>query len=153
MAANGYAQKGQHYPPGHWGKWRGVTCSEAGCDKAAKCRGYCNTHYNKARWASGVRPPSVNPISRRAARIKYRYRVTAEEYDTRCAAQDGKCAICGQPPGANVRAHWGGKLCVDHDHASGTIRGLLCNDCNLVVGYGKTPDVLLRAAQYLCDHQ
>jgi hypothetical protein len=66
--------------------------------------------------------------------------------------QGGKCAVCLQPPGENVRAHWGGKLCIDHCHDTGKVRALLCNDCNLVIGYGKTEQVLLRAAQYLRDH-
>jgi hypothetical protein len=42
-------------------------------------------------------------------------------------------------------------LCVDHDHDTGKIRGLLCNDCNLAVGYGKTAEVLQRAAEYVRD--
>ena len=61
-----------------------------------------------------------------------------------------KCDVCGEPPSTeNTRAHWNGKLCIDHDHATGKVRGLLCNDCNLAVGYGKTPDKLRLAAEYL----
>lgn len=68
-------------------------------------------------------------------------------------AQHGLCAVCGEPPnGENTRAHWGGKLCVDHDHDTEKIRGLLCNDCNLAVGYGKTPEKLRAAAEYLQRH-
>ena len=138
--------------PGHWGKWRGVTCAHDGCDRPAKCRGYCGPHYNKFLWASGHRSPSCNPLSRRAAHLRHRYGIGPDEYDALLRAQGGKCAVCGEPPGANVRAHWGGKLCVDHDPKTGKVRGLLCNDCNLAVGYGKTAETLLRAAQYLRDH-
>lgn len=150
MAANGFAQAGQRYPDGHWGKWRGVTCSADGCNDAAKCMGMCMSHYNKHRWASGARPPSVNTASRRAARIKHRYGIAAAEYDAMLAEQGGRCAICREyPTKRNTRAHWDGKLCVDHDHETGRIRGLLCNDCNLVAGYGKSPVVLRAAANYL----
>ena len=143
--------RGQNTPR-EWGKWRGVVCSEDGCDKPAKCRGFCNSHYNKAMWASGYRPPSTNAESRRAARMRHRYGIEPSEYEKRVVEQGGLCAVCQQPPTTNVRSHWGGKLCVDHEHGTGRIRGLLCNDCNLAVGYGKTPDILLRAAQYLRDH-
>lgn len=49
--------------------------------------------------------------------------LTPQAYDELLAAQDGVCAICRRPPGKNA-------LSVDHDHASGRIRGLLCPPCN-----------------------
>jgi hypothetical protein len=113
----------------------------------------CNSHYNKARWASGHRSPSVNAAARRRARLKHRYGLTDEDVDFLIGEQDGNCAICGQPPSdGNTRAHWNGKLCVDHDHDTGKARGLLCNDCNLAVGYGKSPTILRAAADYLERH-
>lgn len=150
MAANGAVSKGQRHPDGHWGKWRDVTCSDDECDKPAKCKGLCASHYNKQLWASGHRSPSVNAVSRRLAHLKHRYGLDADGLAALVAQQDGVCAICGEPPTPkNTRAHWDGKLCVDHDHDTGEVRGLLCNDCNLVVGYGKSPDVLRAAAVYL----
>jgi recombination endonuclease VII len=152
MAANGHAQKGQHHPPGYWGKWRGVSCAIDGCDKPAKCKGMCMPHYNKQRWADGVRSPSVNPESRREAHLRHRYGLSRADYDRMLAEQDGFCAVCKRPPSRqNTRAHWNGKLCVDHCHGTTRVRGLLCNDCNLVVGYGRTEEVLLAAAAYLRD--
>jgi hypothetical protein len=150
MAANGSAQAGQRHPDGHWGKWRGVTCSVEGCDDPAKCKGMCMSHYNRDRWQSGIRPPSITPESRRAARVKHRYGLAHGEYERMVEAQGGVCAVCKQLPSAgNTRAHWAGKLCIDHDHVTGRVRGLLCNDCNLAVGYGKSPAVLRAAADYL----
>lgn len=138
--------------PGQWGKWRGVKCAAEGCGEPVRCRGFCNSHYNKWRWASGIRAPSVNPESRYKARIRRRYGLDKEAFDRMQAEQDGKCAICRQPPGENIRAHWGGKLCVDHCHDTGKTRGLLCNDCNLAIGYIQDPETLERAAEYLRLH-
>ena len=151
MGADGRAQGGIADPDGRWGKWRGVECSAEGCERPVSCRGLCTSHYNKARWAEGHRPPSANADSRRAARIKHRYGITAQEYDDLVAEQRGLCAICGEPP-AEGPAHWGGKLCIDHDHESGRVRGLLCNDCNLIVKQHFTPDRLRAAAEYVERH-
>lgn len=52
----------------------------------------------------------------------------------------GRCAICGQEE----------ELKVDHDHATGRIRGLLCNLCNSALGFLKDdPDIVMQAKLYL----
>src|SRR3972149_3362790 len=106
---------GTKHASGQWGKWKGTTCFWEGCNNPISCRGYCTTHYNKIQWASGVRYPSHGKESRRSIALKHRYGITSQEYDKMFFVQGGRCAICGQPPGENIRAHWGGKLCVDHD--------------------------------------
>ncbi len=137
---------------GQWGKWKGKTCLVEGCESPVSARGYCASHYSKKMWADGHRPPSVNAENRRNVRLKYRYGITAAEYDAMFAAQDGKCAICKQMPEDNVRAHWGGKLCIDHCHETNTVRGLLCNDCNLAARYAKTEATALAMVEYFRLH-
>jgi len=70
-------------------------------------------------------------------------------YDHMIKVQGGKCAICGE----SETATWRGKvkaLAVDHNHATGTVRQLLCARCNLVVGQaGEDIELLLKAALYL----
>jgi hypothetical protein len=137
---------------GQWNKWKGKTCSADGCEKPATCRGYCGSHYNKKKWADGHRPPSSNSRSHRNAHLKHRYGITVAEYDAMLAAQGGRCAVCKQPPGKNVRAHWGGKLCVDHCHETNKVRALLCNDCNLAVGYAKSEGIAIAMVEYFRLH-
>lgn len=56
--------------------------------------------------------------------------------------QSGLCAICS----------YDGKLVVDHDHTLGTVRGLLCNRCNLALGSFDDNIEKVRAAyKYLAD--
>ncbi|CAA0134581.1 Uncharacterised protein [Mycolicibacterium vanbaalenii] len=82
--------------------------------------------------------------------MRHRYGLDQAGYDALFAEQGGVCAICKEvPTPRNTRAHWDGKLCVDHDHDTGRIRGLLCNDCNLAVGYGKSSEALRAAAEYI----
>jgi hypothetical protein len=52
--------------------------------------------------------------------------------------QNGLCAVCGKPPDERVFA-------VDHDHATGEIRGLVHRHCNLMLGYAREDPELLRA--------
>lgn len=54
--------------------------------------------------------------------------MTPEEYDKMSAHQGGACAICNQVP------KLGKKLCIDHDHKTGLVRGLLCTFCNRAIG-------------------
>lgn len=76
---------------------------------------------------------------------------TLETYKAMFAAQGGRCAICGtdKPCGATPRK----RLCVDHSHVTGEVRGLLCVPCNAGVGMLRDdPAVLDRAAAYLRTH-
>lgn len=78
------------------------------------------------------------------------YGISEEEYSLLLSQQKGVCKICLQPgTGPTVRGA-SSNLCVDHDHATGKIRGLLCRECN--AGLGKFKDDVERlrnAANYL----
>jgi hypothetical protein len=80
------------------------------------------------------------------------YGLDKDGYDTMLATQGGVCAICGCEP----RRRKGQRdvlLHVDHDHATGKVRGLLCFNCNGGLGKFKdTPEHLIRAAEYLRRH-
>ena len=59
------------------------------------------------------------------------------------AAQDGLCAICRAAPAEHV----------DHDHATGAVRALLCFNCNGGLGqFRDDPYLLHEAAFYLKHH-
>jgi alkylhydroperoxidase family enzyme len=55
------------------------------------------------------------------------YGLTVEQYDTILVAQGGGCALCGKKRGSLKGTK---PLHVDHHHASGAVRGLLCDYCN-----------------------
>jgi len=75
------------------------------------------------------------------------YGLTPTQYDARVTLQGGRCAICQTIPQGGGRR---GTLHVDHDHASGAVRGLLCVDCNLILGKSHdSPEQLRAAAAYL----
>lgn len=88
---------------------------------------------------------NTNPDKVRAYQARYRYGFTAEQIAEQLAAQGGRCAICGtDEPG--FKQGWN----IDHDHATGELRGLLCGACNRGLGMmGDDPDRLEAAARYL----
>jgi hypothetical protein len=72
---------------------------------------------------------------------------SVEDYEMLVVKQNGACAICGSTDPKNKRAK---RLYVDHCHASGLIRGLLCRPCNSVLGFvGDSVELLRSAIAYL----
>lgn len=82
-------------------------------------------------------------------RMQSSYGISMQEFEEMLHEQGGGCAICGRI----VDDRKDGKerrLCVDHDHDTGEIRGILCTRCNTGIGmFGNDPDVLRRAINYL----
>lgn len=82
----------------------------------------------------------LNPDKRRTTRILRDYGLAEYEFSGMLAAQAGGCAICKAS----------GPLTIDHDHATGKVRGLLCHHCNRALGHLRdNPDVARAAAAYL----
>ena len=74
--------------------------------------------------------------------------MTIERYDEMLHEQNMCCAICGVKAMDLPKA-----LCVDHDHATGEVRGLLCRSCNVAIGHLRdSRELVLRAADYLALH-
>jgi Recombination endonuclease VII len=72
-----------------------------------------------------------------------------EVFDALLKAQEGMCAICGTDKGSSTGKD-DRRLAVDHCHATGAVRGLLCGNCNRMLGLAKdSPDLLRKAAAYL----
>jgi hypothetical protein len=77
-------------------------------------------------------------------RWKERYGINEETYEKMLVEQGRVCRICLSPPSASKR------LCVDHCHLTGKIRGLLCDRCNVSIGlFGDSKWLIERAAAYL----
>lgn len=90
--------------------------------------------------------------NQRTKGIKYTYGLTAERYNKMLADQENACAICKRTV-AEISKEGKGKathLHVDHDHKTGLVRGLLCQNCNIMLAHGRdNPDYLRSGAAYL----
>jgi Recombination endonuclease VII len=120
------------------------------CQKMAVISGYRNdpakhAAYNRE-WGR------KNPHKKADIALKTRFGLPHGSYAQMFAAQNGKCAICGtDKPSLDPRFR---RFHVDHDAATGKIRGLLCSRCNTGIGQLlHDRDILLSAIGYLDLYQ
>jgi len=99
---------------------------------------YCKLCHNK-RTRESVRR---NGGSRRY-HLRQRYGLESSDIDGMIQRQDGLCAVCKKRPATQV----------DHDHARGVVRGILCVYCNAAMGaFRDNPMILSNAIDYLRAH-
>ena len=96
---------------------------------------------NKPQWHK--HQELANALRTKQAKL---YGMPAEQQEWLLNQQGGTCALCGDLPGRR-------RLSVDHDHATGLVRAMLCTRCNTALGSFKdSPELCERAAAYLRHH-
>ena len=82
-----------------------------------------------------------NNLTRKCKRLG----ISADEFTRLYKLQDGKCALCEIDQGECIK-----RFAIDHDHATGIVRGLLCDKCNRGIGLlNDSPSILIKAAEYV----
>lgn len=135
-------------------------CFECGIDFPAKmhshiyCSAVCKERAKRNRWtqqkkeaiaAAKQRWSAQNFTKQKNTQLKYSYGIDLDQYKQILASQDGKCYICQRSAEEFTKF-----LCVDHDHLTQEIRGLLCTHCNKnVIGRMRDPEIFRRAYEYL----
>lgn len=78
----------------------------------------------------------INKRKKRDCEMRHDYGITIKEYEQKLEEQNGMCAICKKP---ETVFSWGKikALAIDHNHITGQLRGLLCNNCNRAIGLMK----------------
>lgn len=117
---------------------------------------YMATQFNhktsEGRSAYGRAHRKANPDLHKDKYLQRDFGLSLEEYIAMSVSQGGVCAICEQPE----HVTWRGAvkmLSVDHNHTTGKVRGLLCNDCNHMIGQAReSRDRFLSAIRYLDKH-
>lgn len=105
------------------------------CKAAAYTQYRKDGDYDKKRYQKA-------PEKERERHLIRKYGVTLADYGRMFEAQGGACAVCGK---TQDRA-----FDVDHCHTTGKVRGLLCTNCNRMVGHAHDDSARLRAAaEYL----
>ena len=130
-----------------WKDGRPGRCSKSRCIE-------CSSDYNKAyrlknkdRLNAKTRE-KYDLMQSREWHLKRKYGISFKEYQDLLKVQGGICAICGKPEPSHKT------LDVDHDHETGKIRGILCTNCNRMIGYAHDSEERLGcAADYLSSRK
>ena len=89
------------------------------------------------------RPAAIKTQAWRRKKLLRKYKLRWSEYQAMLKACHHRCTICGREA----------VIVVDHDHDTGKVRGLLCNHCNVGLGFFRNSPALLRQAMhYLLTH-
>lgn len=106
----------------------------------------------EGRIAYGRAHRKANPEVYRDRDLRKTFDISLEEYNAILTSQGNVCAICERPE----RAERDGKsiaMAMDHCHATGKNRGILCGNCNKALGkFEDNPDFLRNAIIYLAKH-
>lgn len=118
-------------------------------ENLAKCSEQARANYVKSRDSRQAYVRQYykgRPDMRRKHRLGV-YGLSPEQHDRMLESHAGLCGICKKAPAADSL---GRTLNIDHCHATGKVRGLLCSKCNRGLGcYDDTPSLLRAAADYL----
>lgn len=108
-------------------------------------RTQCNPCRREGEWGRRRRDPE-RATSDRLKLTLAGHGLTIGDYEAMLTAQGGACSICTSTLAGNGHA----RLVVDHDHATGRVRGLLCNNCNIgLANFRDDPTLLASAIRYL----
>src|SRR5271165_2172593 len=128
------ARRRRESDPGYHKRWRDANKGHLKAYRQQHDTNVLQEYYKEYRLVHKAKQAAYNVEWRKInrERIKNRnrkreYGITPEEWKRLYDGQGGTCAICcgrGEPKG----------LCVDHDHVTGRVRGLLCNGCNTAIG-------------------
>lgn len=135
------------------GKWTIVAVDKLRNGHTKSC-GCFNTKARKARVAKmsliNTKYPDMNRLDWKKYQqyknvVKSEYGITEIQIQKLMDKQQGCCDICKRS-----LDYLGKKFCIDHDHKTGEVRGLLCHNCNIAIGNMQdNPTYLRSAAAYL----
>lgn len=115
-----------------------VTVKKKKSTRCTKCRSDRNrqakSYYRKWQTESDERRAVFKRRNRNAS-LKRKYGIDLKTFEEMFESQRGLCGICRQQLLISSQKGWGGKkeACVDHNHSTGKVRGLLCRGCNLAL--------------------
>ncbi len=110
------------------------------CDTIFKKRHYKQKHCSPECMNKDIYRRQRNSQLSKESQLRKRYKITLEDYNELLLKFNHQCALCFSKE----------NLCIDHDHTTNEIRGILCKTCNMMLGLAKDRlDILQRAQEYL----
>lgn len=122
---------------------KGCRCADCRANKAKDTKNDAKAVERARLWIKD------HPDARRGYNKRYRELTWLTKYNELRKTQEDCCAICSSKTSVGTMSN-GNKLCIDHDHITGKLRGLLCGACNIGIGhFNDKPELLIKAANYL----
>lgn len=101
----------------------------------------CTKHKQNTRWLSRT------PKKRLEQHLKYKYGITPQDFADAFKKQDGKCSICTKElPNLLTYEDKQRDYAIDHNHETGAFRGILCLNCNSLLGMAQDNTEILKSA-------
>jgi hypothetical protein len=124
-------------------KWRAANIDKVKARVKEYNKKYRSEHMQEHRDRE-KRRRDADPAKYRESQLIKNFGITSDQYNALLLSQDGVCAICKR------LCKSGRNLAVDHCHATGLVRGLLCTKCNTAIGaLDEREDLMLSAIDYL----
>jgi arsenate reductase-like glutaredoxin family protein len=128
-------------------KYRGVERVDHIVKVATKDRTHCPSKHlydDKNTYLTKDNKRQCKTCSREREYLR-NYGITIKDYDQMFTDQQGLCAIC--------KLSSDKRLCVDHNHTSGAVRELLCDNCNVgIARFLESVSALQSAIEYIQKH-
>lgn len=125
-------------------------CTKCGERPKKKNHSWCQVCVNELERKSWHNKPRWK---RQEKWLKNRYGKDYEWYHSTWLKQNKSCAICGNTIYLEGD-HGHKKCCVDHDHKTNEVRGLLCNHCNRALGlFNDDLETVSQAFDYLRSYK
>ena len=124
-----------------------------------KVTGFYGAHHKCRMCVVSEKKEMHDPAAAREKMLLNSYGLSLEDYVLMLESQNGQCLICHttDPSKGGRKTGRGGGMkhfCVDHDHKTGKVRGLLCYSCNRIIGMiEEKPEWCNKAIDYLRKHE
>jgi hypothetical protein len=132
--------------------YNGIPCCNGHLDKKYTSTRTCRTCVVEKRSEFFASPKWKEKTSsseykekKKFERIESKYELSPAQYRAKIHAQNNQCAICRSAFDFSDKKK---RPVVDHDHFNGTVRGMLCGACNIMIGFAKDNPLTLRKAAY-----
>jgi hypothetical protein len=138
-------------PPPEWGAHKSwcLACMRAATKDYRSQVGRDEFNRRQREWNAAN--PSRRAQYKRKAHLKSMYGLTEDELLDLLRKQGGRCGICQRSISYGGRNK--GVAVVDHEHATGSVRGILCSECNFLLGKcNEDITILQQAIAYLRTH-
>lgn len=132
---------GGEFPDNWYPTWPSGSLN-AICDS---CKSSENRHKSKRHYRQTPHLSEKRAKGNRGVKLRLKYGMSLDDYQNMIDSQGGRCAICRGSKLVAGRAN----LHVDHCHKSGKVRGILCHNCNAILGQmSDSVDGLMGLARY-----